>query len=810
MLNDSAIFHDTDRFAVFSELARLLAQEDIIIRWNVRGMDSPAAMNMAGRVLDVAPIKESEEDKIPGLIFHEVAHFKWSQNMAEELKGGGTALNTAKFNKFSNELEDHHIWNLIEDGYSERQMVRKYPGTLKHFRVLFDSQINDFKKTGDLAIDTINVLAMNAMGVKWGERYDYSKKLPQELISLLERARTINGTHDERADLANKISRMLLKSVVKETKSKRDGVPTISDEYTINGTPAPQSKKKIDVGAIIGGLEIELPQMTKKQKIQFGDDLTERDQLAAVQDASYVKPQAEVAVPPPPQDSIPEPKEDEPQKPVITTAEAVISEPEENNEVIEWDDKDDVGRLEQFISDNAAMILGTNRYFMEKLVDANMENGTDHHIPNYQEIMLTSKVQDIFPENVRTILGTATFNRFESIMKDGDAEKDAKRLFNAFYKKIAQASSVAQSMFQQFTTKANAKNIALTRYRKTGSLDPTRAALFAIYDDVFQKRQLAPNKINHGYVLMVDWSSSMNDSTMELFHRIIELTHFAQLAKIELEVWLYTTAEGLTSMAHLESVGSEIRDNVFLSGSCFTKILNTHQHNPDQILYRLFSLFCAASCVKYMDGIVYAGLRNFDTANRDSFFNRYDYLQHGTNIFEALTFAKHQVAKMKCERKAIMLMTDGEDAGAWSVKYSKRQSHAENIKDCATVYSTIATDTISHLFMDRVDLFEFAKTAHAQLAAANNKYISINPFKSPRTTASFMVAEEARKNGVAVIGITWGSIISYSLSTITRSNIVRVEIPLSDQRKRNLNVYTPVKNSFITSITEALLSNIRQ
>jgi hypothetical protein len=98
-----------------------------------------------------------------------------------------------------------------------------------------------------------------------------------------------------------------------------------------------------------------------------------------------------------------------------------------------------------------------------------------------------------------------------------------------------------------------------------------------------------------------------------------------------------------------------------------------------------------------------------------------------------------------------------------------------------------------------------AEAANAEVQSEDYKYGSENPFKNLRIGASYLVAEDARKNGIPLVGITWGSFTSKPLLLITRDNTIRLNISSKTLLSKNPTTYESVTNTFITKITEALL-----
>jgi hypothetical protein len=431
------IYHDTSVFQTYTYLARLLATEDIIVRFNVRGLDGPAAMDMVRRILDFAPIKRGKEYMIPGITFHEVAHFLYSDDMSKKLNGHLVAVDEAAYELFINMVKNKYIWNIIEDGYIEYRFAAKFPGSLKHFRAVYESDKADFTPSGNIVIDTLNTLHLNVLGRKWNESFPYDASLPKKLVEKLHVAARLGYCSTaERADLASDILTLL---------ATLPGWNRISTAGSRNSDKDKHSRSAVDeVGAVVVGAARRSNQIPARKA---GTEDTE-------QEAGR--------------------------------------------------DDEEVYTIDEFISDNAAKILGSNKYYLETIVDKADPNGRELYIPTPDEVKTVSDITDIWHPALKEAFAGWTFNRFVNELQSSG---DGRRLYSLFAKKQEQARGIAQTMFQQFITRADAQNLAQRTRKVSGTLDVNRLALHQVYDDVFKKRSVSPNQVNHAYIVMVDWSS---------------------------------------------------------------------------------------------------------------------------------------------------------------------------------------------------------------------------------------------------------------------------------------------------------------
>ena len=91
-------------------------------------------------------------------------------------------------------------------------------------------------------------------------------------------------------------------------------------------------------------------------------------------------------------------------------------------------------------------------------------------------------------------------------------------------------------MVQRFEMKKSAQAHARAQSHKTGVLDMERLPHYKLVDDIFKKQTLLPDGKNHGMVMMVDWSGSMDHIVFNTVKQIIVLTQFCRKVNIPFEV----------------------------------------------------------------------------------------------------------------------------------------------------------------------------------------------------------------------------------------------------------------------------------
>lgn len=560
--------------------AKMLAVENIKVVFD-EAISAPAQFDILNRILYISPVHQSQAHLIPGLVIHEVGHALYSTLTEAEAK---------KLKRITKLL------NIIDDGYQERMMCKKYANAKKHLFTVFDEF---FIKTGDAAyitpnklINIVNILNYNCKGFKHGYSKPYPSYLLPEDLPMLKEAEMINEpSFMERNEFAKRLAKILKKygempeedqelgDGKSKSKSKGDGESEESDDAPLMDDDDADSDTGSEDGDDEDVEEDDAPK--KKSKGSNGDK-----------------------------------------------------------------DEDEVDEL---LESNSDKLNDHHEKFKHQ-----MNGGTSFELPTGKDLWDFAEITDIYEKGQAidtALLDTKNFN-----------------LVDKYQKALKEAKKVAGKIYTRFNARVQASNYANTQYKRSGTLDPERAALYQVYDDVFQKTAIEQNQSNHAYTIMLDWSGSMDSSLYALALRIMELVYFAKSAGIEVEVWLYTTAYA--------NKFKTIHKNIATMQSRFYKVLNTKKNTPMELDQRVKHFFMIANEICSTSGPKIKG----DDA---SYFIK-KFGTQGTNILEGLIFGHYQLAQMQADVKTCFLLTDGSDNTYfdtyWKGSTQGRSNAFDNVK----------------------------------------------------------------------------------------------------------------------------------
>lgn len=108
-------------------------------------------------------------------------------------------------------------------------------------------------------------------------------------------------------------------------------------------------------------------------------------------------------------------------------------------------------------------------------------------------------------------------------------------------------------MVKEFEMKKKAAEYARTTVAKTGVIDSVKMNGYKFSEDIFRKMSVTPQGKNHGMVMYVDWSGSMNNHIKPTIDQVLNLVMFCRQVNIPYRVYLFTdrftsnVAENITS-----------------------------------------------------------------------------------------------------------------------------------------------------------------------------------------------------------------------------------------------------------------------
>ena len=262
-------------------------------------------------------------------------------------------------------------------------------------------------------------------------------------------------------------------------------------------------------------------------------------------------------------------------------------------------------------------------------------------------------------------------------------------------------------MIKEFEMKKAADIHRRAYSSKKGTLDMNKIHAYKYSENLFRQITSLPEGKNHGMVMFIDWSGSMNGYMKETIEQLINLTMFCSKVQIPFEVYAFTDHY----RDHTENSNSYgfMRDNFKYYETPARKRTANYKTN-DLIInqhLRLMSLFNS----KMKNRELTEAYRNILLVS-DTFANYYGWRDHpyygapdnfylgGTPLDSTIVCAKTIVEEFKTKTKAqivnVVFLSDGQSnrhmdyltSENLTKSVSKRSLHIDDVKTRTRVYPT--------------------------------------------------------------------------------------------------------------------------
>lgn len=105
----------------------------------------------------------------------------------------------------------------------------------------------------------------------------------------------------------------------------------------------------------------------------------------------------------------------------------------------------------------------------------------------------------------------------------------------------ADESAAISFMVKEFEMRKSADEHARTSISKTGVIDTNKLHSYKYNDDLFRRMTTVATGKNHGFVMFIDWSGSMNSNLKRTMKQLFSLVMFCKRVQIPFEVYSFRT-----------------------------------------------------------------------------------------------------------------------------------------------------------------------------------------------------------------------------------------------------------------------------
>lgn len=283
---------------------------------------------------------------------------------------------------------------------------------------------------------------------------------------------------------------------------------------------------------------------------------------------------------------------------------------------------------------------------------------------------LKSKTEEVFQDKLDQLADTSTVynywrldeRRFDNPIVDyktvleETAEVDqsiTNELKLEIEKFKTESSRVVNYLIKEFEMRKSATMYKRATTSKIGSLDMKKIWSYKLNDDLFKRVTSIPKGKNHGMVMLVDWSGSMEHVIGDTMKQVINLAMFCQRAQIPYQVFAFSSEYSRRCKTknenHLNKM-SQIQHE-FVS----TESVLGNNVNPYFNLIELFS--------SKMSNLEFNTMMRRFYRPRNVWYCS-GYTMGGTPLNEALSFLLHYIPHFQksnnVEKMSLITLTDGE------------------------------------------------------------------------------------------------------------------------------------------------------
>jgi hypothetical protein len=110
-----------------------------------------------------------------------------------------------------------------------------------------------------------------------------------------------------------------------------------------------------------------------------------------------------------------------------------------------------------------------------------------------------------------------------------------------FIKFKSESTKTVNYLVKEFEMRKSATLYKRAQSSKTGSLDMKKIYGYKINDDLFKRVTMIPEGKNHGMIILVDWSGSMQNVINETIQQVVNLAMFCQRINIPYRVFAFSS-----------------------------------------------------------------------------------------------------------------------------------------------------------------------------------------------------------------------------------------------------------------------------
>ena len=158
--------------------------------------------------------------------------------------------------------------------------------------------------------------------------------------------------------------------------------------------------------------------------------------------------------------------------------------------------------------------------------------------------------------------------------------------------KTAEKNTISY-MVKEFEMRKSADEYARTSISKTGVIDTNKLHSYKYNDDLFRRITTIATGKNHGFVMFLDWSGSMNSNLKKTLKQLFSLVMFCKQVQIPFEVYTFRSvsySDKIDDTPFWTNNMYELELRPFIARNILSSRMNTQEMN--EAMFNLYSIGC--------------------------------------------------------------------------------------------------------------------------------------------------------------------------------------------------------------------------
>jgi len=210
--------------------------------------------------------------------------------------------------------------------------------------------------------------------------------------------------------------------------------------------------------------------------------------------------------------------------------------PKQQNDERSHDDENDLeSQTERVFRNKLEELADENTMYKYWRFDKDYDNNP---VIGYKKILSETRT----PEQWNAETSNEYYDRITRYMSEEEKAEYFKNNIDKFSAFKTESARTVNYLVKEFEMKKSATLYKRAQVSKIGSLDMRKVYAYKLKDDLFKRVTTIPQGKNHGMIMLVDWSGSMNDVLHDTLKQVINLAMFCNRIQVPYRVLAFTSS----------------------------------------------------------------------------------------------------------------------------------------------------------------------------------------------------------------------------------------------------------------------------